>query len=50
MTSKKKTWRAQGGHKDFEVEMHKDFQQRKAREMHCHLTKVKTDERSNKKN
>ncbi len=39
---KNKTWRIQGGHKDFEVEMRDDSQQIKDQEMHCYLAKVKT--------
>ena len=47
MTRKNKNWRVLPDHKDFEVEMDKDFQQIEDQEMHCYFAKVKKDVRSN---
>jgi len=47
MTSTKKTWRVPPDHKDYEMEMDKDFQQIEDQEMHCYFAKVKKDVRSN---
>jgi hypothetical protein len=47
MTRKNKTWRVPPDHKDFEVEMNKDFQQIEDQEMHCYLAKVKKNMRPN---
>ena len=47
MTRKNKNWRVPPDHKDFEVEMDKDFQQIEDQDMHCHFAKVKKDVRSN---
>ena len=45
-----KTWRVPPDHKDFEVEMDKDFQQIEDQEMHSYFAKVKKDVRSNLRN
>ena len=47
MTRKNKNWRVPPDHKDFEVEMNKDFQQIEDQEMHCYLAKVKKNMRPN---
>mgnify|MGYP003980506539 FL=1 len=44
---KSKTWRVPPDHKDFKMEMDKDFQQIEDQEMHCYFARAKKDVRSN---